>query len=186
MRSPRLSAAVRGTERVMRIAHSTYIAAVPGYAVFLLCLFGWPTRSDATWPRNPMTVPVVVLSIISAILMQLVSKIVLSDFSLRRMLATEPAGETDDLSPQERRLVSIAPAFFVPFLAQLALGEAIALFGVVLGCFSHSILPFLPFGGLSLALLLRVPPSLDPFFERAENLLRSGERGTVPTRDGPH
>ncbi len=154
------------TERVMRLLRAVYIAAEFGYAIFLLRSFGWPARPGPLFPRLPLTLPLIVVALVTAMLIPIVPRVMVPDAALRRMLADAGGSAADGVS-RDRRLDSIASVVFPAFIAEIALAEAIGLYGVVLGFFSRSAIPFFTFGVFSIVLLLSIPPSIDPFLERA-------------------
>lgn len=118
----------------------------------------------------------------------LASGLLLSERRIRELLEKEPAPETlarnpltgvvdadrlnriRMLSVREQRLLPVISASFVPFVVQLALCEAIGLFGFVLGVLSQSVVIVLPFAAVALALLLTVSPKFDPILEAANRL----------------
>jgi hypothetical protein len=54
-------------ERIMRILRIVYLAVVPAHAVVLTALFGWPGDQPRFFPAIPLTLPLVILSMIAAV-----------------------------------------------------------------------------------------------------------------------
>jgi hypothetical protein len=173
MRSPELSTAVRPTERLLRVLRLVYVGAIPLYAIVLLATSGgWPAPGNAWFPYSPMTLPITILAAMTVISSRSVSKSMLSDGALERMLSTEASSSVPGLTPEEQKLAALAPKLVVPFIVEFAFYEAVALYGLVLGFLSHSLLLFLPFGVVAIGLLLSLPVSLDPLLDRAYKLLK--------------
>ena len=187
MKSPLLAELLRPAETVRRILWWAFFAAIFGY-IFVLYR---KTAGVAAVPvLRPFAYGLAVLSVAMAVLSFLISGILLPESRLRNILLTDPDPEilarnpqigTADpnrlskikmLSPQERRLLSAAPAFFGVYIVRLAFCESIALYGLVLGQVSHSFPIVLPFAAAAIALMLTVSPSLDSSLERADALLR--------------
>ena len=173
MRSPELSTAVRPTERLLRILRLVYVGAIPLYAIVLLATSGgWPAPGNAWFPYSPMTLPITIVAAITVISSRSVSRSMLSDAALERMLSTEASSSVPGLRPEEQKLAALAPKLVVPFIVEFAFYEAVALYGLVLGFLSHSLALFLPFGVVAIGLLLSLPVSLDPLLDRAYKLLK--------------
>ena len=165
--------AVRPTERLLRVLRLAYVGAIPLYAIVLLATSGgWPAPGNAWFPYSPMTLPITIVAAITVISSRSVSRSMLSDGALERMLSTETRSSVPGLRPEEQKLAALAPKLVVPFIVEFAFYEAVALYGLVLGFLSHSLALFLPFGVLAIGLLLSLPVSLDPLLDRAYKLLK--------------
>jgi hypothetical protein len=173
MRSPELSTAVRPTERRLRVLRLAYVGAIPLYAIALLGTSGgWPAPGDAWFPYSPMTLPMTLGAALTVIASRSVRRSMLSDAALERMLSTEASSSLPGLTAEEQKLAALAPKLVVPFIVEFAFYEAVALYGLVLGFFSHSLALFLPFGVVAIGLLLSLPVNLDPLLDRAYELLK--------------
>lgn len=186
MKSPLLAELLRPAETVRRIIWWAFFAAIFGYAVVL---YRTTVNASARPMPGQFIYAVAVLSAGDAVLSFFISGLLLPQSRLRQLLAKDPdlevlartPGGTPDqnrlskikmLSPQDRCLLSIVPAFFSVYIVRLALCESIALFGLVLGKISHSFVAILPFAAAALALMLTVSPGLDSSLERANALFR--------------
>jgi hypothetical protein len=171
MWSPELSTAIRPTERLLRVLRLVYVGAIPLYAIALLATSG-PAPGNAWFPYSPMTLPITIVAAITVISSRSVSRSMLSDGALERMLSTEASSSVPGLTPEEQKLAALAPKLVVPFIVEFAFYEAVALYGLALGFLSHSLALFLPFGVVAIGLLLSLPVSLDPLLARAYKLLK--------------
>lgn len=173
MRSPELSKAVQLTERRLRVLRLAYVGAIPLYAIALLGTSGgWPAPGDAWFPYSPMTLPMTLGAALTMIASRSVRRSMLSDAALERMLSIEASSSVPGLTAEEQKLAALAPKLVVPFIVEFAFYEAVALYGLVLGFFSHSLALFLPFGIVAIGLLLSLPVNLDPLLDRACKLLK--------------
>ena len=173
MRSPELSKAVQPTERRLRVLRLAYVGAIPLYAIALLGTSGgWPAPGDAWFPYSPMTLPMTLGAALTMIASRSVRRSMLSDAALERMLSIEASSSVPGLTAEEQKLAALAPKLVVPFIVEFAFYEAVALYGLVLGFFSHSLALFLPFGIVAIGLLLSLPVNLDPLLDRACKLLK--------------
>jgi len=119
-----------------------------------------------------MTLPITIVAAITVISSRSVSRSMLSDAALERLLSTEASSSVPGLTPEEQKLAALAPKLVVPFIVEFAFHEAVALYGLALGFLSHSLPLFLPFGVVAIGLLLSLPVSLDPLLDRAYKLLK--------------
>jgi hypothetical protein len=173
MRSAELSTAVRPTERLLQVLRLVYVGAIPLYAIVLVATSGgWPAPGNAWLPYSPMTLPITLGAAITVISSRSVRRSMLSDGALERMLSTEASSSVPGLTAEEQKLAALAPKLVGPFIVEFAFYEAVALYGLVLGFFSHSLALFLPFGVVAIGLLLSLPVSLDPLLDRAYKLLK--------------
>jgi hypothetical protein len=168
MQSESFRSLFKPMETVHRIIWIAYVAAIPAYVCVAYMFFG--ATADVTPAlSNPLTIPLVILSLLNVVLAPYIPRFLLSDSRLRQMLDRQPDTETI-LSPDEQRLRAIVPAFFVGFILRLAFNEAIALYGLVLAFISKSFVAVLPFAIVSFALNWMVPLPLDEAVKRIARL----------------
>jgi hypothetical protein len=191
MQSPTFYELVRPMERFQRILQLGFIAAIALYILMAYVLFGWPASNLSNWDpllKNPVTVPLAVISFLTAVASLWVPGLLLPDRQLRELSGRKPdpealarnprTGRVDAdrlaklkvLQPMEQRLLSLPGLSFTPFLVRLALNESIALYGFVLSILSKTLLPVIPFAVVAIGLQLTVSPKLDSQFERAARL----------------
>lgn len=73
------------------------------------------------------------------------------------------------LTPFDRRRYALAADGFLPFVLNLALNEAVALFGFVIAILSRDLWSYLPFGITAIALNVYMRPRLEGLMERCES-----------------
>jgi hypothetical protein len=188
MQSPMFNELVQPMETVRRIIWLAFTGAIAVYIFITYVSFGWPASSLDPLLSNPLTIPLTVVSFVTAIASRWIPGLLLSDRQVRELLSRQPdpdalaaypqIGRIDadrlakikGLPPGEQRLLSLVGPSFVPFLVRLAANESIALYGLVLGFLSQSLLPVLPFAIVAIGFQLTVPPKLDSDLERAARL----------------
>jgi hypothetical protein len=181
-------------ETACRLVWLAFVAAVPIYVCVVFVLN--QTAPSATPP--PLTVPMVVISLLSAVLAPYMPRLLLPDSRLRDLLNRPPDPEAmarnpwtgkvneerlakiKSMSPDEQRMLALVPNFYVGFIVRLAFNESIALYGLVLAILSRSLVALLPFAIVSLLLNLIVPLPLDSALKRAASL--GFPVGDVPTQ----
>ena len=161
---------------VPRVIWLAYIGAVPLYLCVAYMLFG--ARAGIS---NPLTIPFVIICLLTAALAPYMPRQLLPDSRLRELLNRQyPPDAT--LSLEEQRLLAIVSVFFVPFIVRLAFNESIALYGLVLAFSSRSVAVLVPFAIASLILNLMVPYPLQMALKRIASL--GLQAGAVPTQPG--
>jgi len=174
----------RPMKRVQRAIWIMFNGAILAYVAVICFLFGLPTGGAEPLRSNPLSVPLGVLAVLTAITSLWSADLVLPKSRIRAVLDRQldpgdpaPIAQTSladtehlariALSDDEQRMRALIPFIFNALIVQLAFGNAIALYGLLLGYFSQSVTPMLPFVILSLILNLRVSPNLDTWLERA-------------------
>ena len=181
MASERFRELVRPQEMVHRIIWMAFIAAVPMYVCVIYMLLGRGVGGGGAFAANPLTIPLVILSVLSAGLAPYMPRILLPDSRLRELF-NRPADQkaTSGISADEQRLLAMLPNLFVGFLVRLAFNESIALYGFVLAILSKSFIEILPFAIVSFALNWMVPLPLDSVRQRIASLgLQEGGGSTT-------
>ena len=84
--------------------------------------------------------------------------------------APERARLAEALGPEERRLLAVAELHFTPFVLQLALNEAIVIYGLVLALLERDFEAILPFAAAGVVLNVLARPRLGALVERAARL----------------
>jgi hypothetical protein len=174
MRSQPLSAAVHKLERSMRFLRWFYIAVIPIYFVVPIWIGGWPAHESFV-SSNPLAAPLTVTAALTVVFGKVVGRMALPGGRLWRLFAapsinapgTEKYSSEAGLTPEERRLASMAPAAFTVFIVEIACYEAVALYGMVLALVCRKPMPAIPFQLAAIILIWTVPPNLDRFFDGA-------------------
>jgi len=180
MQSQVFASLVKPVETVRWILWAALTAVIVIYAAILFVVFGNPA-SLGEGLSSPLAIPLALVAIVSAVLSRFLPGLLLTDEALRQRLASDPDpkklptdARTEQLSGREQRILGALDAFLGPFIARLALGEAVALYGLVLGFLSRSAAPMLPFAAAALVLNLTTSPKLDADVERAARLCPIG------------
>jgi len=155
------------------------------YVGVLYLFFGFPGGSFHALRSNPLSIPLGVLAVLTAIASLWIADVLLPKHRLRAVLDRQPDPEAlarvnpavpldperlariESLPQDEQRMLALVPLITTAFIVKLAFGNAIALYGFVLGYLSRSLAPIVPFAIVSLILNLRVSPSLDSWLERS-------------------
>jgi hypothetical protein len=174
----------RPMAKVMRIIWFAFNGAILLYVVEAYQQFGWPSDGLEPIRSNPMTIPLVALSVVTAVASLWIGDLLIAMGRPQERFAQPPDPEVlaidprigrpdpsrlariKSLSEHEQRIFSLVSLIFVPFLVRLAFGESIALYGLVLSFLSRSLFPIVPFAIVSLALNLSVSPDLDTWLVR--------------------
>jgi hypothetical protein len=174
MQSETFRALVKPMETVHRIIRLAFIAAVPMYVCVAYALFAQSAPGVGPLLSNPLTIPLVTISVLTAVLAPYMPGLRLPEARLRQLLNQQP-------DTQEQRLLALVPSFYVGFIVRLAFNESIALYGFVLAFISRSFVAVLPFAIVSLALNLIVPLPVDSMLRRTASLgLQEGGMPTQP------
>jgi hypothetical protein len=152
-------------ETVYRIIWLAYIAAVPVAVGIVYLLLGRTAPSFTPPPLIPLAIPLVIISLVTAVLAPYIPNLLLPESRLREMINRQPAN-----APDEQRLRAIVPNFFVGFIGRLAFNESIAMYGLVLAFISRTFVAILPFAIVSLALNFTLPLPLVLARQRAASL----------------
>jgi hypothetical protein len=189
MRSPALDALLRPMEVIRRVIWLAFIGTALLYVFVAYSISHGAAQSAASMLSYPLTLPLVIIAIVDAAAFPFVPRLLLPDRKFRdfitqdrdpETLARNPrTGQVDqtrltrikELSADERRQFLAASASFVPFVVQLAVAEAIVLYGLVLATVSHYWPAIVPFAIVTIALQLTISPRLDSYLERATILV---------------
>ena len=186
MHSENFLSLVQPLENVRRTIWVAYIVATVAFVALAYAFFA-QTGSDVDALRsNPLTIPLVILSLATAALAPIVPRRKMSDARLRQLISQPPETFARDprtgtvyedrvakiktLSADEQSLFALVRISFSPFVVQLAFNESIALYGLVLAFTTRSFVAVLPFAVVSFALNLMVPSLLDSAMSRAASL----------------
>jgi uncharacterized membrane protein YbaN (DUF454 family) len=188
MESPTLSVLLAPMVRVKWLIWAAFNLATILYVALAYVMFGRLGLIGSMVPPVSQTAVLFLLAAITAIASRRVSRWVMPDRRLEELLARGPdpeslarnsqTGEINaqrlqkvrSLDPAEQRLLAASFSLFTPFVVELAFGEAIAIYGLVLSFWSHTFLPVLPFAAVALALNLPLFPKLEPELERLRKL----------------
>jgi fatty acid desaturase len=188
MESPTLSAMVAPMVSVKWLIWAAFNVATILYVAVAYLMFGRAGSMGSMVPPGPQPLAMFVLAAITAIASRRIPKWVMPDRRLHEILTRDPDPESlarnaqtgqvnaqrlqkiKTLAPAEQRLLAASSSLFAPFVVQLAFGEAIALYGLVLSFWSHAFLPVLPFAAIALLLNLPLSPKLAPELERLRKL----------------
>ena len=182
MESETFRAEVRPIATVHRIVWVAFVGAVPLYMIVAYVQIDRAAPGGgAPLLSNPLTIPLVVISVLAAALAPYMPRILSPDRRIRQMVDRQLDPQaTARLSADEQRLLGLLPNFYVGFIVRLAFNESIALYGLVLAFFSKSFVAVLPFAIVSIALNLMVPLPLDSMRQRIAGL--GPQAGGMPTR----
>ncbi len=188
MESPAFSALLAPIARVKWLTWLAFNAATIFYVVLAYSLFASRGSIGTLMPGDPRTMVLAVLGLITAFASRSVPALVMPDRRLRELLARDPdpqllardsqtgeinAGRLEkikSLTPHEQRLLAATSSLFVSFVIQLAFGEAVWLYGLLLSFWTQTFLSVLPFAAVALVLNLSVSPKLDAELERLRKL----------------
>jgi len=184
MQSEAFNSLVAPLQRIRNILWMAFSAAIVLYGGIVYFMFGVRSSFQEAF-AHPLALPLALVAIGAAVAARWLPGRIFSEQQAREVLAKDPdpaelardssTGNVDEnrlakiraLSDGERRLLTLAQYSVTPFIIQLALQEAIAVFGLVLGFEAQSVLAFIPFGLVALAMNLTVSPKLEPVFEAA-------------------
>ena len=181
---------IRPMERVHRVLWIMFNGSILAYVAVIYFLFGLPAGGVEALRSNPLSVPLGVAAVVTAIVSLWIADLVLPKWKIRAVLNRrlepddtasvaqasladmERLARIQALSHNERPMSALIPLILNALIVQLAFGNAVALYGLMLGYFSQSLAPMLPFVILALILNLRVSPNLDTWLERAAKRAR--------------
>src|SRR5580704_6822707 len=179
-----------------RIRWAIWLAVVGPLPIFVAVAYAQFGRSEpaAPLPSISLTMPLVILSVVLALLAPYMPRILLPDSRLRKLIEQSPEEMARDprtrsvdadrlarikaLPPDEKRLLVIVSNLFAGFTARVAFNETIGVIGLVLAFNSRSFAVLLPFVVASLALNLMLPSLLNMALQRAAIL--GLETGNTP------
>ncbi|MCG8334785.1 MAG: hypothetical protein MJE63_09730 [Proteobacteria bacterium] len=143
-----------------------------------------PTELDPTF-KNLLYI----VGFLTAISSQLIKKFVFSDERVIARLSndikpsdlaintqTNEVNEKElqklnELSEKELKIISLVPYYFTPFIIQMALYDAVTIFGLLLSFMSHNFVEILPFAIVSLFLCLTTYNGLNKLIEKGKIIL---------------
>jgi hypothetical protein len=179
-----------------RIRWAIWLAVVAPLPIFVAVAYVQFGRSEpaAPLPSISLTMPLVILSVVLALLAPYMPRILLPDSRLRKLIEQSPEEMARDprtrsvdadrlarikaLPPDEKRLLVIVSNLFAGFTARVAFNETIGVIGLVLAFNSRSFAVLLPFVVASLALNLMLPSLLNMALQCAATL--GLETGNTP------
>ena len=165
MQSENFRALVKPIATVHRVIWLAFLGAVPAYVVVAYVQLDW-IEHGVTYPMPiSFTIPLVIISLLTAVLAPLVPRLLFPDSQVQQVLDRPPDLKAT-ITPDEQRLLALVGYLFVPFLVRLAFNESIGLYGFVLAVLSRSFVAVLPFAIVSLALNWMVPLPLDEALKR--------------------
>lgn len=148
---------MKGTMRTLRILHIAITASIGLYAVVLLVITQQPSDTEHM-SLSDATGLAVVLGVASLAVLALIP------FVRKRIgpardesaAARRSASTEGELSGAERTAIG---KLMSAELVTYAMGESVAVFGLVLGLITYQFVIFLPFAGLALLQLILLTPS---------------------------
>jgi hypothetical protein len=186
MHSQTFRSLVQPLETIRRVIWIAFLATVLGYVAVAYAFFGKSGSDVEALRANPLTIPLVVLSVVTALLAPIMPRMIAPDWRLRQLISRPPEALARDprtgavyeerlakikmLSVDEQRLFALLNSSFVGFIVRLAFNESIALYGMVLAFTAKSFVAVLPFAIVSFVLNLMVPSLLDYAMSRATSL----------------
>jgi hypothetical protein len=175
-------------EKIRLFIWRAFIASAAAYVLVAYSTARGAGHGSDLFPHHPLTVPILAIAVVNVAAFRFVPGLLMSERKFRQFvtqafdpetLARNPrTGQVDQtrlqwlraLSASEQRQLLAANASFVPFIVQLAVAEAVVLYGLVLATISHSWPTVVPFAIVTIALLLTVSPNVDSSLERAARL----------------
>ena len=144
------------TERVLWFAQT---GAIFLFGIVIHVVQAERTGTDIPWLREGFAAMAIVMAAVAYLLRRSRS----SDDAIRNAAAKAP--------DPSRRLIPVAQAHFTTLIVSLALHEAIALFGLVVGILRNDVMEFVPFAVAAVLLNLFLFPGPIPLPENALRLL---------------
>jgi F0F1-type ATP synthase membrane subunit c/vacuolar-type H+-ATPase subunit K len=186
MHSGTFRSLVQPLETIRRVIWIAFLATILAYVGVAYAFFGKTGSGVEALRSNPLTIPLVIFSLVTVVLAPIVSRLIASDSRLRQLINQPPEALARDprtgavfenrlaklkmLPADERRMFALVNSGFVGFVVRLAFNESIALYGLVLAFTAKSFVAILPFAIVSFALNLMVPSLLDSAMSRAARL----------------
>jgi len=143
-------------ETIRRVIWIAFLGTILAYVGVAYAFFGQTGAGVEALRSNTLTIPLVILSLLAAVLAPIMPRLIASDSRLRELINRSPEALATDprtgavfenrlakiklLSEGERRLFALVNSGFVGFVVRLAFNESIALYGLVLASLPNPLL----------------------------------------------
>jgi hypothetical protein len=186
MHSETFRSLVQPLETVRQVIWIAFLATILAYVGVAYAFFGKTGSGVEGLRSSPLTIPFLILSLVTAVLAPIMPRLIASDSRLRQLINQPPEALARDprtcalfenrlaklktLSPDEQRMFALVNSGFVGFIVRLAFNESIALYGLALAFTAKSFIAVLPFAIIGFVLNLMVPSLQGSALNRAANL----------------